>query len=408
MMARMTSMVADASPYPDIPDHVLMQWQRLCLLAVKATGAAAVHVIETSGSNLVTRAAAGERAGELSVIASDCDRAVVAEREPLVLEDTAGSPRGLAAAAGGAGAYIGLPLFWPDGKVFGALAGVYERPRLYSSSDHEVFVVTAAALAHDLALLAGGAREAGAAAQVPRSSEGSGAATDFFASIVHELRTPLVSILGASEAMLGGMSGRVTESQQRLLEIIGRGGDRMVRLVDNLRELVRAESGRFSLTVHPLDLREPVRQAMAALRPLAENAGVQLIGDLPASEVAIRGDVDRLVQVATNLVENAIRHARRTVRVQVRSDDEATELIVADDGPGVPADQAEALFAPWRRGGAEPGGSTTHLGLGLTIVRHLVEAHGGTVRAVSPPPADLAAGPASSGFACVARFPTSR
>lgn len=406
MMEPMNSIPVQPGGHPELPDHVLMQWQRLCLLAARATGAASVHVVETAGSNLVTRAAAGERASELAVVVGDCDRVVVATGEPLVMEDTAGDRRGAAAAAGGAGAYIGLPVVGPDGKNFGVIAGLHERAHLYTSADHEVFVVTAAALAHDLALLNESGVSTVEAEERRRSDEEGGRETPelFFASVVHELRTPLVSILGAAEAMLGGMAGRVTDSQQRMLEIIRRGGERMTRLVDNLRELVRAESGRFQVTCQRMDLREPVRQAMIALRSQAENAGVQLVGELPTCEVPVSGDADRLVQVALNLVENAIRHARRTVKVLMRVEGTMVEVIVADDGAGIPSEEAESLFAPWRRRDTTPGRATAHLGLGLTIVRHLVEAHGGSVQAVSPPPAAQAAAP-TGGFACIVRLP---
>lgn len=376
--------------------------------------------MEGSGSNLVTRAAAGPRARDFPVLANDFDRAVLENGEPCVVENAGSARSGLGAGATGVGAYVGVPLSWGDGRVFGVLAACFEQPRVFAAADHEVLVVAASALTHDLArhdATRRGAddRSRGAGtAPGPRERQGSGGAADagpgaeFFASIIHEMRTPLAAIGGAAEALLGGMSGRITESQQRLLEVVKRGGDRMARLVDNLRELARLEAGRFAVELSDLDLREPARQALASLRPLAEHAGIRLHGDLPAVEVRVRGDSDRLVQVLVNLVENAIRHARHSVRITLVLDEENARLAVIDDGPGVRPEEAARIFEPWNRAEG-PGDGTPHLGLGLTIVKRLVEAHGGVVTAVSPPPRELASpGAAAPGFACLVQLPLAR
>jgi signal transduction histidine kinase len=204
----------------------------------------------------------------------------------------------------------------------------------------------------------------------------------FLAAVSHELRTPLATIQGAVENLLTGMTGRITEMQLRMLEIISRNAGRLNRLIENLLEYSRLSSGRFSIAASHIDLRQPVRHAIENFRPLAERAGLKLVGTLPEDPVMTMADHDRIIQVATNLLDNAIRFARTEMIVSVTHVDGTAVLTVADDGPGIGGDLVSGLFQQVPR--AEMRQSGTHLGLGLSIVKAIAEAHGGTVTVESP------------------------
>jgi signal transduction histidine kinase len=219
---------------------------------------------------------------------------------------------------------------------------------------------------------------------------------DFVANVSHELKTPLTSIQGFSQALLDGTAAEPA-AVARAADIIYEEAQRMRRMVDDLLILARFDAGQVEIGQEPLDLGLLLRGCVEKLAPQAEEAGVVLEVDVPET-LWTTGDADQLAQVFANLVDNGIAHtgpggrvtvAARLVRGRTsmprREDgrvDQAAEVTVTDSGEGIPPETLPRIFerfyrvdkARRRRGGA---------GLGLAIAKEIVSAHGGTITAES-------------------------
>ena len=205
----------------------------------------------------------------------------------------------------------------------------------------------------------------------------------FLADVTHELRTPLAVLQSGIEAQLDGIHPRDDAHLGSLLEethLLG-------RLVDDLHTLALADAGRLALhyeRAHPAAL---VADAVESHTALAERKGVVITStvadDLPEVDV----DPTRVRQVLANLLSNAVRHSRTAVTVTVVATDDGVLFTVVDDGPGIPADQLDGVFERFTRA-ADSRGS----GLGLSIARDLVHAHGGTIAARNQPDGGAAIG----------------
>ena len=204
---------------------------------------------------------------------------------------------------------------------------------------------------------------------------------EFLATISHELRTPLNAVIGWTARA----RAKAPPELDRALAIIERNAQSQARIIEDMLDLSRIISGRLRLEVRPVALREPILGAIEAVRPAAEAKGVQLDVE-PIDKIELNADPERLQQVVWNLLSNAIKFTPRAghVRVSVRCDAERVMVRVVDSGQGMDAQFLGLAFEPFR----QADGSTTRrhggLGLGLSIVRQLVQAHGGIARASSP------------------------
>lgn len=205
---------------------------------------------------------------------------------------------------------------------------------------------------------------------------------EFIATVSHELRTPLSAMLGWATLLRNG--SLPTERVDRALETIERNARAQGQLIEDLLDVSRIMAGKLTLAVESVEVRSVVEQALESVRPAADAKGVRLQSTLDSS-VRVMGDPQRVQQVVWNLVSNAVKFTPRGGRVQVTlvRDHSAAEITVADTGQGIAADFLPHVFERFRQ---EEGGSTRRaggLGLGLSIVRHLVELHGGVVSAES-------------------------
>ena len=201
------------------------------------------------------------------------------------------------------------------------------------------------------------------------------------ADVTHELRTPLAIIRGNIEGMLDGVYARDDEHLAPVIEET----KQMTRLLDDLYTLATAESGALKLHREPTDIADLVGDVIAAFTPRARERNVALdpaISMLPEIDL----DAIRIRQVLENLVVNALRYTPGggSISIAAKEVQGAIEFTVSDTGPGVPADVLPNLFDRFTKS-ADSGGS----GLGLAIARGIVEAHGGAIRALSPPGAGL-------------------
>jgi signal transduction histidine kinase len=199
----------------------------------------------------------------------------------------------------------------------------------------------------------------------------------FIADIAHELRTPLAVMTSRLEALEDGVfelnTGEVArlQTQTRFL----------TRLVDDLRVLSLAEAGRLGLERRSFNLETLVADTAHSFAPRAEQAGKRIAVRVPTAAVPICGDPDRLRQVLTNLVENALKYADHMVRVTLEPNGSTVAITVSDDGDGLPPGEEAQVFDRFYRADESRNRATGGSGLGLSIVKAITELHGGTVTA---------------------------
>ena len=203
---------------------------------------------------------------------------------------------------------------------------------------------------------------------------------DFVANVSHELRTPLSLIKGFVETLLEGAKND-PELSSKFLQTIEKHTDRLTYLIEDLLTISRLESGGTVMNLQPVDLHEAVGRAVDDLKSKATEKQVVIENLIPAGLWA-RADAERLHQVLSNLIENAIKYGRTGGKVAVGAQDTAdsqVEAWVRDDGPGIPAEARERVFERFYRVDRARSRDTGGTGLGRAIVKHIVQAHGGEV-----------------------------
>ena len=203
---------------------------------------------------------------------------------------------------------------------------------------------------------------------------------EFVANVSHELRTPLSLIKGFVETLLEGARND-PELSSKFLQTIEKHTDRLTYLIEDLLTISRLESGGTVMNLQPLDLHDAVAHALEDMKSKATEKEV-VIENLVPSGLWARADAERLHQVFSNLIENAIKYGRQGGKVAVgaqENGDSQVEAWVRDDGPGIPAEARERVFERFYRVDRARARDTGGTGLGLAIVKHIVQAHGGEV-----------------------------
>jgi PAS domain S-box-containing protein len=206
---------------------------------------------------------------------------------------------------------------------------------------------------------------------------------EFLATLSHELRTPLTSVLGWAKLLRSEQLDQKTT--ERAVEAIARNAESQTRLVNDLLDVSRIVTGKLRLSVEPIELRSVIEAAAESVRPAAQARGVRLSVRLDARAGAVAGDADRLQQVVWNLLSNAVKFTPAGGRVDVtlaRSNNHA-EIRVTDTGQGIAREFLPYVFDRFRQADQQITREHGGLGLGLSIVKHIVELHGGTIRAES-------------------------
>jgi PAS domain S-box-containing protein len=206
---------------------------------------------------------------------------------------------------------------------------------------------------------------------------------EFLGTLSHELRTPLTAILGWARML---SNGRLDETnKQRALETIERNARAQSQLIEDILDVSRVISGKLRLEVRPLDLTAVIEAAVDTALPAADAKGIRLQRVLDSGASMVSGDSTRLQQVVWNLLSNAIKFTPKGGRVQIRLEriNSHVEIVVTDSGQGMTPDILPLIFERFRQADSTSTRAHGGLGLGLAIVRHLVELHGGTVEAES-------------------------
>ena len=204
---------------------------------------------------------------------------------------------------------------------------------------------------------------------------------EFVSTVSHELRTPLTSIVGSLGLLVGKAAGSLPESASRLLTIALKNSQRLTRLINDILDISKMESGEVVFQLKCVDVRAITEQAIEATRGFAESYDVEIRFDAASASGSVRADPDRLVQVLANLLSNAIKYSPsgREVVVAVRDMGDAVRITVRDWGPGIPDDFKPHIFEKFAQADASNARQRGGSGLGLSIVRHIAARLGGRV-----------------------------
>jgi signal transduction histidine kinase len=207
--------------------------------------------------------------------------------------------------------------------------------------------------------------------------------SEFVSVASHELRTPLAAIKNAVQLMLQGRTGEINENQAKFLSMAERNINRLTGILNSLLDLSRIESGNIRLKFEELDLRGPIEFILSSLKPQADARSIQFKMDIPEELPLVYGDRDKLEQILTNLVGNAIKFTPEGGEISVSAKPFEEEGMVAisvrDSGLGIPADQLDKIFEKFHQVEDSLRRSITGTGLGLAITKGLVEAQQGKI-----------------------------
>ena len=208
---------------------------------------------------------------------------------------------------------------------------------------------------------------------------------EFISVVSHELRTPLTAIRGSLGLLAAGKAGDIPLRGQRMLEIAVQNTDRLIRLINDILDIERIESGKVAMEPGPVNAAELAHGAAEVMLLMAERAGVELY--VWAEPLQVVADADRLLQVLTNLISNAVKFSPAGTAVEVTVEPVGGEAVfrVSDHGRGIPADRLESIFERFQQVDSSDSRQKGGTGLGLAICRSIVGQHGGRIWAESVP-----------------------
>ena len=340
---------------------------------------ASILLLTDDGQRLVVRASHGlaSEQGLVIPIGHGVVGRIAAERRPCVIDDvrTAAVESALLPASGLA-SLMGVPLLVDD-RVIGVVHVATLKRRHFSDDEMRLMLLAAdrMAVAIDHARLFEAERAARADAEAANRTK-----DQFLATLSHELRTPLTSMLGWVRML---RSGRLDERMAaRALDTVERSTRAQAQLINDLLDVSRIVSGKLTMELTAVDADDVAAAALEAVRPLAEAKSITLAHQRAMEPTVVQGDAGRLQQVVWNLLSNAIKFTAEggRVTVDITSSADEVRIAVTDTGKGIAPDLLPEIFERFRQGSARGQGG---LGLGLAIVRHLIDLHGGRVTAES-------------------------
>jgi PAS domain S-box-containing protein len=209
---------------------------------------------------------------------------------------------------------------------------------------------------------------------------------EFVSTVSHELRTPLTSIAGSLGLLAGGMT-ELPEGPTRLIGIAHANCQRLIRLINDMLDVEKIESGKMKFDMAPLTLAEAAQRSIDSVRGYADQLGVEIQFRAPDEELCVRADIDRLVQVGANLISNALKFSKTGDRVEVSilRRGRVARLSVADHGPGIPDEFRARIFTKFAQADSSDTRQKGGTGLGLVIAKEIVDRHGGRLWFESEP-----------------------
>lgn len=204
---------------------------------------------------------------------------------------------------------------------------------------------------------------------------------EFISTVSHELRTPLTSVLGSLSLLRSGAAGEMAPQAHRLAVIAENNCQRLIRLINDILDIDKIHAGTMAFDYDNIDLRDVTATAVQAMHGLAQQNSVSIISEVPDVPIMVRADVERLVQVATNLLSNAVRYSPEgtSVRIVATAPDGLGVIQVSDQGPGISDEFKRHIFSRFAQGTRPNHHVIAGTGLGLAISREIVRNHGGEI-----------------------------
>ncbi|TMM27085.1 MAG: GAF domain-containing protein [Actinobacteria bacterium] len=265
-------------------------------------------------------------------------------------------------------------------RAFGMISLVRREPRAFKNQELELVALLGRLVASAVQNIRAYEAERSTVEELRRLST---LRADFVSLVSHELRAPMASVVGSAQTLRQRWRELTPDQRESFLALIGSETERLAALVGDVLDTSRIEAGTFTYRFGDVDLGALVRDSVAGIA-LAQDE-VSVIADIRGELPSVRGDRDRLQQVLTNLLDNAVKYspAGEEVRVNAFQQDSRVRIEVSDRGPGVPADQQRMIFEKFGRGQSAGSPGKPGTGLGLFIARSIAEAHGGSVEVSS-------------------------
>ena len=269
-------------------------------------------------------------------------------------------------------------------QAFGMISLVRREPRAFNSQELELVGLLGRLVASAVQNIRAYEAEHSTVEELRRLST---LRADFVSLVSHELRAPMASVVGSAQTLRLRWRELTPDQRESFLGLISSETDRLAVLVGDVLDTSRIEAGTFTYRFDDVDLGELVRDSVAGIS-LAQDE-VRVSADVRGEMPPVRGDRDRLQQVLTNLLDNAVKYspAGKEVRVTAFRLDPHLRIEVADHGPGIPSDQQRLIFEKFGRGHSAGSPGKPGTGLGLFIARSIAEAHGGALEVASAPDA---------------------
>jgi signal transduction histidine kinase len=204
---------------------------------------------------------------------------------------------------------------------------------------------------------------------------------EFISVVSHELRTPLTSIRGSLGLIAGGATGVLPEKAKSMIDVAVRSTDRLVRLINDILDIEKIESGKMKFVLKPLEIESVVEQAIESTRAYGERLGIPFVLGSRLPGARIYADLDRLIQVLANLLSNAAKYSpsQGSVTVSLSRRSGMIRVAVTDTGPGIPEEFQGRIFQKFSQADSSDTRQKGGTGLGLNISKAIIEKHGGTI-----------------------------
>ncbi len=307
---------------------------------------------------------------------------IIKHRKPLVIPDAAqeqNPPSGETTKSLGLRGYVAVPLFSKDGEVIGVLRGLTYQARDFTQEEVDLLQQ----LANETAIALENARlleqTKNQAVELEKANE---AQADFTAMVAHDLRSPLLNVIGAAGMIQDGLFGSVNEEQKKWLGKIEANSRSLVNLVSNYLDLSKLEAGRIDLAREEVDLEQLIRNNLDNFQLLAQDKKISVRARVAPDLPRIKADPRRLDQVFANLISNAIKFTGEGGEIEVGARHDSggeAKVWVKDSGVGIPPQEMGSLFEKYRQTTSGRAAKEKGTGLGLVICKMIVEAHGGRI-----------------------------
>ena len=210
--------------------------------------------------------------------------------------------------------------------------------------------------------------------------------TEFIATVSHELRTPLFITKEGISLVVEGITGKVNDEQKNILAVAKNNMDRLIRIINNLLDISKLEAGKVELKKEMINMSDLVRKIVSSFEAMVTGKGLELTVNLPEEEITVDVDQDKIMQVLTNLMGNALKFTEKgSMNISIVEKEDMVECMVTDTGRGIAAEDLPSVFDKFQQIGRIDGPGERGTGLGLSITKQIVELHGGGIGVESEP-----------------------